>query len=292
MAIPDSIPGAETISKYLAQDNDRIKKIVGMVAYNVTAAARQAAQVLISDRERVSDATDHLDGEFISELNMGQATEIEEINKIGNELQHYFDNTIMKLAFQNYGKEVQKQLLDLENRETVFRKREQEFEQAVEERVGQVRIEINKESGSAKSFFETALAKAERMFDQNKMTRFAYATISIFQDEFFQLEGSNDVVRITNLYERVIEPFQVTKMVMDQEGNLKKVTTNPFSEECCQDLYMFFYKYYNELLDIYRKDATLPSTADELIRIFQKKKRDVEEIIADMQQPVKTKTVY
>lgn len=288
MDTPESIPGAETISKYLSQSNDRIRKIVGMVAYNVTAAARQAAQVLISDRERVSDATDHLDGEFIVELNMEQATEIREINKIGNELQHYFDNTIMKLAFKNYGKEMQAQLQELEEREKQLHKREQEFEQAVEERVAKIRIEITRESGSARGYFETALAKAVRVFDQNKMTRFAYATISIYQEEFHQLEGSNDVSRITDLYERVIEPFQVTKMVMDHEGNLKKVTTNPFSDECCQDLYMFFYKYYIELLEIYRNSGELPPTADELTRIFQKKKKDVKEIIADM-QPAKMK---
>jgi hypothetical protein len=291
MDTPESIPGAETISKYLTLGNDRIKKIVGMVAYNVTAAARQAAQVLISDRERVSDATDHLDGEFISELSMEQAEEIKEINKIGHELQHYFDNTIMKLAFKNYGKEVQAQLQDLENREKSFLKREQDFEQAVEDRIAQVRVDIARETDRARSYFETALAKSERVFDQNKMTRFAYATISIFQEEFHQIEGSNDVARITDLYERVIEPFQVTKMVMDHEGELKKVTTNPFSEECCQDLYVFFYKYYNELLDVYRNSGELPSTADELTRIFQKPKKDVKEIIADMAAPVKLKKV-
>ena len=33
------LPGANTVSKYLDADNDRLKKIIGMVAYNVSAAA-------------------------------------------------------------------------------------------------------------------------------------------------------------------------------------------------------------------------------------------------------------
>lgn len=284
METPEALPGAETISKYLAKDNDRIRKIVGMVAYNVTAAARQAAQVLINDRERVSDVTDHLDGEFISELNMEQATEIREINKIGFELQHYFDTTIMKLAFKNYGKEVKKQLQELEQKEAEIREKEQDIERIVNERVAALRRQITRDVSSARGFFESALAKAEKVFDQNKMTRFAYATISNYQEEYYNLQGSNDISRITRLYERTIEPFQVTKMVMNKDGSLKKVTTNPFSEECCQDLFMFFYKYYNELVDIHQTTRELPSTADELTRIFQKQKRDVKEIIAEMRQ--------
>lgn len=287
METPEALPGAETISKYLAQDNERVRKIVGMVAYNVTAAARQAAQVLINDRERVSDATDHLDGEFISELNMEQATEIKEITKIGTELQHYFDTTIMKLAFKNYGKEVKQQLEELEKREAEIREKEKEVERVVNERVAELQQQMSRDVSSARVFFENALAKAEKVFDQNKMTRFAYAAISIYQDEYFGLQGSNDVARIAMLYERAIEPFQVTKMVMDIEGNLNKVTTNPFSEECCQDLFMFFYKYYNELLEIHRERGELPSTADELTRIFQKKKKDVKEIIEEMRQVTK-----
>jgi len=284
METPEALPGAETISKYLAKDNDRIRKIVGMVAYNVTAAARQAAQVLINDRERVSDVTDHLDGEFISELNMEQATEIREITKIGYELQHYFDTTIMKLAFKNYGKEVKKQLQELEQKEAEIREKEQDIERIVNERVAVLRRQITRDVSSARGFFESALAKAEKVFDQNKMTRFAYATISNYQEEYYNLQGSNDISRITRLYERTIEPFQVTKMVMNKDGSLKKVTTNPFSEECCQDLFMFFYKYYNELVDVHQTTGELPSTADELTRIFQKQKRDVKEIIAEMRQ--------
>ena len=50
---------------------------------------------------------------------------------------------------------------------------------------------------------------------------------------------------------------------------------------------MFFYKYYNELLEIHRERGELPSTADELTRIFQKKKKDVKEIIEEMRQVTK-----
>ena len=95
------LPGAVTVSKYLGADNDRLKKIVGMLASNVTAAAKQAAQALVRDRERVSDVADHLDGEFIRELDVEQVTEIEEISRINSELEQYFNNTIMKLAFKN-----------------------------------------------------------------------------------------------------------------------------------------------------------------------------------------------
>ncbi|NNK93520.1 MAG: hypothetical protein HKP41_04125 [Desulfobacterales bacterium] len=51
---------------------------------------------------------------------------------------------------------------------------------------------------------------------------------------------------------------------------------------------MFFYKYYNELVEIYQTGGELPSTADELARIFERKKKDISEIISEMQRLDKT----
>lgn len=284
----DNLPGADTVSKYLASDNDRIKAIVGMVAYNVTAAAKQAAQVLIKDRDRVSDVADHLDGEFIAELEYDQADEIKEISKIGSELERYFDTTIMKLAFKRFDTVLLKQIRELERKETDLRERERDIEKIITKRISELREQITRDSTTARGFLESAVTKAEKVFDQNKITRFAYSTISIFQEEFFDLQGTHDVEHITKLYQRAIEPYQITKMVMDKDGKLKKVVTNQFSEDCSQDLFLFFYKYYNELTEIFHTEGELPPTADELARMFHKKKKDVSEIITDMQRGDKT----
>jgi hypothetical protein len=278
------LPGANTVSKYLGADNDRLKKIIGMLASNVTAAAKQAAQALAKDRERVSDVADHLDGEFIRELEVDQVTEIEEIARINSELEQYFNNTIMKLAFKNFNLSLLKQLRELEKKEADLREREQSIEKIVNKRISELREQITRESTTARGFFESALSKAEKVFDQNKITRFAYSTISIFQEEFFDLQGTHDVEHITKLYQRAIEPYQITKMVMDKDGTLKKMLTNQFTEECSQDLFLFFYKYFNELLEIQHNEGELPPVADELARIFQRKKKDVSEIISEMQR--------
>ena len=282
------LPGAATVSKYLSNDNARIKKIISMVSYNVTAAAKQAAQALSRDRERVSDVADHLDGEFIRELEMDQVAEIEEIAKINTELEQYFNNTIMKLAFKNFDISLLRQLRELEKKEAELREREKNIEKIVNKRISELREQITRDSTTARGFLESALSKAEKVFDQNKITRFAYSTISIFQEEFFDLQGTHDVEHVTKLYQRAIEPYQITKMVMDNDGKLKKVVTNQFTEECSQDLFLFFYKYYNELIEKYHEDDELPPVADELARIFERKRKDVSEIISGMQRVEKT----
>lgn len=278
------LPGANTVSKYLDADNDRLRKIIGMVAYNVTAAAKQASQALAKDRERVSDVADHLDGEFIRELGVDQVTEIEEIARINSELEQYFNNTIMKLAFKNFNISLLKQLRELEKKEVELREREQSIEKIVNKRISELKEQITRDSTTARGFFESALSKAEKVFDQNKITRFAYSTISVFQEEFFDLQGTHDVEHVTTLYQKAIEPYQITKMVMDKDGKLKKMITNQFTEECSQDLFLFFYKYFNELQEVYQNEGELPPVADELARIFQRKKKDVSEIISDMQR--------
>ena len=193
------LPGANTVSKYLDADNDRLKKIIGMVAYNVSAAAKQASQALVRDRERVSDVADHLDGEFIRELEVDQVTEIEEIARINSELEQYFNNTIMKLAFKNFNLSLLKQLRELEKKEGELREREQSIEKIVNKRISELREQITRDSTTARGFFESALSKAEKVFDQNKITRFAYSTISVFQEEFFDLQGTHDVEQVTKL---------------------------------------------------------------------------------------------
>lgn len=278
------LPGATTVSKYLDADNDRLKKIIGMVAYNVSAAAKQASQALVKDRERVSDVADHLDGEFIRELEVDQVTEIEEIARINSELEQYFNNTIMKLAFKNFNVSLLKQLRELEKKEVELREREQSIEKIVNKRISELKEQITRESTTARGFFESALSKAEKVFDQNKITRFAYSTISVFQEEFFDLQGTHDVEQVTKLYQKAIEPYQITKMVMDKDGKLKKMVTNQFTEECSQDLFLFFYKYFNELQEVYQNEGELPAVADELSRIFQRKKKDVSEIISEMRR--------
>ncbi|MBE0582880.1 MAG: hypothetical protein IH612_03865, partial [Desulfofustis sp.] len=195
---------------------------------------------------------------------------------------------IMKLALRDFNEDLLRQIREMEKRETEVREREQDIERIIRKRVSELRDQILRDSTTAKGFFESALTKAEKVFDQNKITRFAYSAISVFQEEFFDLQGSNDVEQITKLYQRAIEPFQITKMVMDKDGKLKKVVTNQFTEACSQDLFLFFYKYYNELLEIYQTEGELPSSADELARIFHKKKKDISEIISDMQQIDKT----
>lgn len=259
-----------------------------MVANNVIAAAKQAALTMVNDRDRVSDITDYLDGEFISQLNMEQTAEIDEIAKISIELQRYFDTAVMKLAFRGFNDTLLKHAKELEKRGAELRERELNIEKIISKRISELKKQITRDSGTARGFFESALAKAEKVFDQNKITRFAYSSISIFQEEFFELQGSHDVEHITKLYQRAIEPFQITKMVMEKDGKLRKIITNQFTEDCSQDLFLFFYKYYNELVDIYQSSGELPSTADELSRIFERKKKDISEIISEMQRIDKT----
>jgi len=277
-----TLSGAETVSKYLAADNARLRKIVGMVACNVTAAAKQAAQALITARDRVSDVADHLDGEFITELKVAQAVEIEEIAKISSELERYFDNTIMELAFKQYDTILLERARDLKRKEQSLWERERDIEQVIARRTAELRAQITRESNTARGFLERALAQAEKVFEQNKITRFAYATISIFQEAFFDLGSSHDVAHIARLYQQAVEPYQITRMVMDNDGKLKKMITNQFTQTCTQDLFMFFYRYYQEVLEIYHQEGTYPPIADELSRIFDKKKKGVSEIISAM----------
>lgn len=281
----DSTPrlaGAHTTSKYLKSDNQVVRQAVEKVALTVHASANQAMMSIEKSRERISDATDHLDGVFVSSLQISQAAEIVEITKIGEELSIYFDKAVHQRAFKNFSDELLTQVKELEEREKNLKRREDRLEKTIADRLAAAEAQIIKESTSSRGLLESALQKAEKVFDQNKITRFAYSTISRFQSEFETVHDVRDVEYITKLFQETIEPFQKSKMVTDKNGKLIKIIVNSFTESCYQDLFFFFYKYYNELLEMYEQEKEIPSTATELSRIFKSKQRDAEDIIASM----------
>ncbi len=276
------LAGAETTTKYLQADNDVLKRAVEQVTLTVHASANQAMMEIEKSRERISDATDHLDGVFVSAINISQAAEIVEITKIADELNTYFDKTVHQRAFKNLSEDLREQIHNLEEREKELKKKEDRLEKTIASRIAAAEAKIIRESTSSRGLLESALQKAEKVFDQNKITRFAYSTISRFQNEFEKVHDVRDVEYITKLFQETIEPFQKSKMVADKDGKLIKIIINSFTESCYQDLFFFFYKYYNELLEIYEKEKEIPSTAIELARIFKSKQKDAEDIIANM----------
>ena len=276
------LAGAHTTSKYLKSDNQVVRQAVEKVALTVHASANQAMMSIEKSRERISDATDHLDGVFVSSLKISQAAEIVEITKIGEELSVYFDKAVHQRAFKNFSDELLRQVKELEEREKNLKRREDRLEKTIADRLAAAEAQIIKESTSSRGLLESALQKAEKVFDQNKITRFAYSTISRFQNEFENVHDARDVEYVTKLFQETIEPFQKSKMVTDKNGKLIKIIVNSFTESCYQDLFFFFYKYYNELLEIYEQEKEIPSTAAELARIFKSKQRDAEDIIASM----------
>lgn len=276
------LAGAETTTKYLQSDNEVLRRAVEKVSLTVHASANQAMMEIEKNRERISDATDYLDGVFVSTINISQAAEIVEITKIGEELSTYFDKAVHQRAFKNFSEEIREQIHKLEEREKELKKKEDKLEKTIASRIAAAEAKIIRESTSARGLLESALQKAEKVFDQNKITRFAYSSISRFQNEFEKVHDVRDVEYITKLFQETIEPFQKSKMVADKDGKLIKIIINSFTESCYQDLFFFFYKYYNELLEIYEKEKEIPSTAIELARIFKSKQKDAEEIIASM----------
>ncbi len=276
------LAGAHTTSKYLKSKNSTLKRSVEKVTLTVHAAANQSMMAIEKNRERISDATDHLDGVLVAALEISQAAEIVEIGKIEGELNAYFDKAVHQRAFKNFSKELHKQVKELEVREKDLKRKEEQLEKTIQSRMAAAEAKIIRDSTSSKGLLDSALQKAEKVFDQNKITRFAYSTISRFQNEFEKVHDVRDVEYITKLFQETIEPFQKTKMVADKDGKLIKIIINSFTESCYQDLFFFFYKYYNELLEIFEKEKELPSTAHELARIFRTKHKDAEEIIANM----------
>ncbi|WP_136797115.1 hypothetical protein [Desulfosediminicola ganghwensis] len=275
MSSVTSLTGAEAINVYLQSENDEVRKAMANLTSMVHAAANQSVQNIQKSRERISDATDHLDGILSKELGLSQAEEIKEIALIAHELDRYFDEAICKKALSGLFKEVESRVTRLEEREA-------HLEQIIRQRVADAERKAKIESTSSKGLFESALSKAEKVVDQNKITRFVCSTVARFQDEFELIQSATDVEHLTRIFQETIEPFQTTKLVAGRDGKLVKVSASSFPEDCYQDLFLFFYKYYNELMDIYDANKSLPSTADEIGRIFKKKKKGVEQIISEM----------
>lgn len=282
---------AVRISTYLESENDRVRDAVATVISTVQSAASLSLQAIRDNRERLSDATDHLDGLFSQTVNMSQSEEIVELGLIAEELDSYYSQIVSHKAFPELFQELEERIVQLEAREIALQQKEAQLEKIIHQRVADAEARVKEESTSSKGLFESALQKSEKVFDQNKITRFVCSTISRFQDEFERIRSGRDVEHVTRLFQQTIEPFQTTKMVADKNGKLTKVITNSFSEDCYQDLFLFFFKYYNELMDIYESSKELPSTADELARIFRKKRKGAEQIIAQMHRhPLRKKT--
>lgn len=282
MKLIDKFVGYGTISKYLISGNERIQTIIERAANNVIAAVNQSIEALRKNRERISDAADHMDGEFIAELALSQKDEIEEIAKIESEFNAYFNREIWRREFKNTNKELLKQAKDLEKRAHELKAKEAEIEKIIYARVADVKEKIREESTSSRGLFKSALSKAEKVFDQNKITRFVYSTISRFQEDFHKIQDIRDVEYITKLFQETIQAFQKTRVVTDKDGKLITIIINQFSEDCYQDLFLFFYRYYNELTEIYSREQELPSTANEIARIFQTKPKEAHEIVREM----------
>ncbi len=282
MSMNNLLIDAKKISEYLESENSTVKNAVAAITSTVQAAANQSVQVIRKNRERISDSTDHLDGVLEQELKISQAEEIKEIAAIGLEFDNYYDRTVSREAFPNIFRALEERIVALEEKEQELTAKEAHLEKIIHQRVADAELKAKKESTSSKGLFESALLKSEKVFDQNKITRFVCSTISRFQDEFERIQTDRDVEHVTRLFQETIEPFQTTKIIADKDGKLTKVITNSFSEDCYQDLFLFFYKYYNELMDIYDSEKVLPSTAEELSRVFRKKKKGAEQIIAQM----------
>ncbi len=271
-----------TITKYLSSGNKRIHAIIESAANNVMAAINQSIGAIRKNRERISDAADHMDGEFIAELELSQKEEIEEIAKIESEFNSYFNREIWRKEFKGVDKDLLKQAKNLEKKAQELYIKETEIEKIIYARVADVKERIREESTSSRGLFKSALSKAEKVFDQNKITRFVYSTISRFQEDFHKIQDIRDVEYITKLFQTTIQAFQKTRVVTDKDGKLITIIINQFSEDCYQDLFLFFYKYYNELTEIYNREKMLPSTAEEIARLFQKKSKDAQDIIKEM----------
>lgn len=284
MSIDSKLLANTLITKYLESESTTVRQTISTIISAVRGAANQSVQAINTSRDTVSDASDFLDGLLEQEFNLSLADEIKEIAIISEELDHFFDQTVLQQAFSQIPFEWQAQLTELEEKEQELREKEAQLEEIIRRRVIDAEARVKQESTSSKGLFESALQKAEKVFDQNKITRFVCSTITRFQDEFEKIRDNRDVEYVTMMFQEIIEPFQTTKMVADKNGKVTKVITSSFTEDCYQDLFLFFYKYYNELIDLYDKQQQLPTTADELDRIFRKRRKGAEQIIAQMHQ--------
>ena len=282
MNLSENFAEFSTITKYLVSGNARLQRIIESAANNVIAAVNQSIEAIRKNRERISDAADHMDGEFIGELELSQKEEIEEIEKIESEFNSFYNKSIWRQEFEGIDKDLFERAKILDKKSKDLKVKEAEIEKIIYARVADVKERIREESTSSRGLFKSALSKAERVFDQNKITRFVYSTISKFQEDFHKIQDVRDVEYLTKLFQNTIQAFQKTRVVTDKDGKLITIIINQFSEDCYQDLFLFFYKYYNELTEIYTREKELPTAAEEIARVFQKKKKEAQDIIKEM----------
>ncbi len=271
-----------TIAKYLSCDNETIRRTVALATNNVIKAARQSIQSLQENLDFISDVADHLDNKFVTELGYTQIDEIKEINKLEKEFLRYYNDVIWKTQLGKLNKELIDRASKLDRLEKELREKEANIEETIRVRVAEAEARMREKGTSSHHLFENALKKADKVIDQTKITRFAYSTIFKFHEEFKDIMGNNDVELITRLFQETIEPFQSTKFIIDKDGNKVKVVKNTFPEDCYQDLFLFFYRYYAELIEMYSEEQELPSTTMELARIFKKKKIETSDIVKNV----------
>ncbi len=271
-------------AKYLQSSNNDVQKALEQLVLNVNSMAAQTADVIEKNRDLLSDVTDHLDGVLSDNLNLTQAEEIQEIMRIEEELSSQFDKKIQQLVFPESEEELDEKKRILIRRENELRQREKELEKEIQNRALEDGEETLKETASANELLQSALKKAEKVFDQNKITRFVYSTISKFQGEFTEKHAMQEVDYLSKLFLETIEPFQQTKNVAERGGKNHKIVVNTFSDACYQDLFFFFFKYYYELQEMYKEEGNIPSMAEELARIFKSRGKNARKIIANMQR--------
>ncbi len=271
-----------TVVKYLNCSNIYVQRAVEQLIMNVHSMATQTAGVIQRNRELLSDATDHLDGILSGQLNMTQAEEIQEIIRIGEELSGHFDKKIQQLVFPESVQDLDEKKRMLIRQECKLRQWEKELEK--EKRISEVGEHTHQELASANKLLLSALKKTERVFDQNKISRFVYSTILKFQWEFTAQHVRRDADYLSRLFLQTIEPIQQTEKVAKRGGKDHRMVVNTFSDSCYDDLFSFFCKYYYELLELYEEKGSIPSTADEVNRIFKNKGEDAGTVIANTQK--------
>ncbi len=291
----------KTIDKYLSSENKEVLAALKKIISAVQAAASQSIETIQREREIMSDVSDYLDGVLSQYLNISQIEELRDIALLSQELEVFCDQIVFRRAFPDLYAELREKTEQLKTLEKISEElkekteRVKDLEKILEEQ-SSVEVEplISKQdlekppedpvyySTTSKGLFENAFKRAEKVIEQNKITRFVSSTVFRFHEEFDQLEKNRDVNYISKLFQETIEPFQFNKVETSDDGKFTKFAENAFSKESYQSLFLFFYRYYNELLDIYEQKKELPSANEELDRIFRKKPKGIEKIISQM----------
>ncbi len=273
----------KTIDKYLSAENRDIQIALGKIISAVQAAASQSIDTVQREREIISDVSDYLDGVLSQHLKISQVEELRDIALLSQELEFFFDRIVFRRTFPDLYEELTEKTKQLKAQQKTLKKyQEQEQNKNKHNDETSPATGLDSHPATSKSLFENAFHKADKVIEQNKITRFVSSAIFRFHEEFDQLEKTRDVGYISKLFKKTIEPFQLSKVSTDDNGQFTKHTVNTFSNKSYQNLFLFFYSYYNELLDLYEKDEKLPSPNEELDRILRKEPVGVEKIISQM----------